>query len=395
MNRKRFLATVGAGALAAAQVAKASPAPVAPAGDPVTGPTALSDLLNLDDVERAAATVMTPGALAYIAGAAADEFTLRWNRERYQTLVLRQRILRGVEIPDCSTTLFGQRLNFPIILAPTGVLKLVHPEGELATVRGAGQVGAIMCLSNGSNTSVEDVAAAATHPFWFQLYLAKDRGLTKALIQRVEANGAKALEVTVDGAIDGPRNRQHRTPYVLPPGVGFPHYVGITEAPTEQTLERVRAQVLRWKDIEWLRGLTKLPVLLKGVLDADDAATAVGLGVDGLVVSNHGGRCLDTLPATIDALPSVVGRVAGRVPVLVDGGIRRGTDIVKALALGAAAVQIGRPHVYGLAVGGADGVAHVVRVLRQELLMAMALLGCATLTDINRRTLWNPPPLPT
>lgn len=394
MNRKRFLATVGAGALAAAQAAKASPAPAAPAGAPAPGPAALPDLLNLDDVERAAATVMTPGALAYIAGAAADEFTLRWNRERYQTLVLRQRVLRGVEIPDCTTTLFGQRLNFPIILAPTGVLKLVHPEGELATVRGAGKVGAIMCLSNGSNTSVEEVAAAATHPFWFQLYLAKDRGLTKALIQRVEANGAKAIEVTVDGAIDGPRNRQHRTPYVLPPGVGFPHYVGITEAPTEQTLERVRAQVLRWKDIEWLRGLTKLPILLKGVLDADDAATAVGLGVDGLVVSNHGGRCLDTLPATIDALPPVVARVSGRVPVLVDGGIRRGTDIVKALALGAAAVQIGRPHVYGLAVGGAEGVAHVVRILRQELLMAMALLGCATLADINRRTLWNPPSPP-
>jgi 4-hydroxymandelate oxidase len=390
MNRKRFLATVGAGALAATHAAGATVSPTMPNTPPATGPAALPGLLDLDDVERLAATVMAPGALAYIAGGAADEQTLRWNRERYQTIALRQRILRDVEIPDCATTLFGQRLNFPIILAPTGVLKLVHPEGELATVRGANLAGAVMCLSSGSNTAIEEVAAAATQPLWFQLYVAKDRGLAKALIQRVEAAGVKALEVTVDGAIDGARNRQHRTPYVLPPGVGFPHYVGITEPPTEQTLDRVRAQVLLWKDIEWIRGLTQMKIMLKGVLDADDAAQAVGLGVDGIIVSNHGGRCLDTLPATIEALPAIADRVGRRVPVLVDGGIRRGTDVVKALALGAAAVQIGRPHVYGLAVAGAEGVAHVVRILRQELLMAMALMGCRTLSDITRDSLWPP-----
>jgi 4-hydroxymandelate oxidase len=390
MNRKRFLATVGAGALAATHAAGATASPAMSSTPPATGPAVLPGLLTLDDVEQLAAKVMNPGAHAYVSGGAADEHTLRWNRERYHTIALRPRILRDVEIPDCSTTLFGQRLNHPLILAPAGVLKLVHPEGEMATVRGAGQAGTVMCLSSGSNTSVEEVAAAATQPLWFQLYVAKDRGLAKALIQRVEAAGAKALEVTVDGAIDGARNRQHRTPYVLPPGVGFPHYVGIKEAPTEQTLDRVRAQVLLWKDIEWIRGLTKMPVMLKGVLDPDDAATAVGLGVDGIIVSNHGGRCLDTLPATLDALPGIVARVGSRVPVLVDGGIRRGTDVVKALALGASAVQIGRPHVYGLAVAGAEGVAHVVRILRQELLMAMALMGCRTLADITRDSLWQP-----
>ena len=389
MNRKHFIATLGAGALAAAHgVGKTTPPPM-PTANPVPGPNVLPDLLNLDDVEQLAATLMTPGAHAYVSGGAADELSLHWNRERYRNYALRPRILRDVEIPDCSTTIFSQRLNFPIILAPTGVLKLVHPEGEIATVRGAGQAGAVMCLSSGSNTAVEEVAAAATQPIWFQLYVAKDRGLAKALIQRVEAAGARALEITVDGALDGARNRQHRTPYVLPPGVGFPHYVGTTEPPTEQTLDRVRAQVLLWKDIEWIRGLTRMPIMLKGVLDADDAATAVGLGVDGIIVSNHGGRCLDTLPATLDALPPIVARVGSRVPVLVDGGIRRGTDIVKALALGASAVQIGRPHIYGLAVAGADGVAHVVRILRQELLMAMALMGCRTIAEITRNAIWN------
>ena len=390
MNRKRFLATVGAGALAATHAVGQTASPSMPSSQPVSGPAALPGLLTLDDVEQLAAKLMTPSAHAYVSGGAADEHTLRWNRERYHNIVLRQRILRDVEIPDCATTLFGQRLSHPIILAPVGVLKLVHPEGEIATVRGAGRAEAVMCLSSGSNTAVEDVAAAATHPLWFQLYVAKDRGLAKALIQRVEVAGAKALEITVDGAVDGARNRQHRTPYVLPPGVGFPHYVGITEPPTEQSLDRVRAQVLLWKDIEWIRGLTKMPILLKGVLDADDAATAVGLGVDGIIVSNHGGRCLDTLPATIEALPAIVDRVGSRAPVLVDGGIRRGTDVLKALALGAAAVQIGRPHAYGLAVAGAEGVAHVVRILRQELLMAMALMGCRTLADITRESLWHP-----
>ena len=395
MNRKKFLGTLGAGTLAASAVKSVAQSVSAPASPPmstaITGPAALPSLLTLDDVERLAASLMQPSVHAYVAGGAADEVTIRWNRERYQTIALRQRILREAEIPDCATTLFGQRLNLPILLAPTGSLKLVHPEGELATARGAGLAGAVMVLASGSNTAVEEVASAATQPLWFQLYVAKDRGLARALIQRVEDAGAKALCVTVDGTLDGARNRQQRTPYVLPPGVGYPHYVGIKEPPTEQTLDRVRAQVLLWKDIEWIRGLTRMPVLLKGVLDGDDAATAVGLGVDGIIVSNHGGRCLDTLPATLDALPPIVARVGSIVPVLVDGGIRRGTDVIKALALGASAVQIGRPHVYGLAVAGAEGVAHVVRVLRQELLTAMALLGCRTLADINRNTIWNSP----
>ncbi len=349
---------------------------------------ALAPLLTLADVERQAREVMTSSALAFVSGGAADEITLRWNQDKYREIRLQQHVLRDVGDLDPSTTLFGQRLNHPIILAPTANHRVIHPDGELATARGANAAGAIMVLSSGANTAVEDVAKVVEQPFWFQLYVAKDRGLAKALIQRVEAAGARGLCVTVDSPLDGARDRQARDPVTLPPGVGHPHYVGIKEPPVVVNLDVVKPQVLLWRDIEWIRSLTSMPLMLKGVMSPADADTGVKLGADGIIVSNHGGRCLDTQPATIEALPRVVERVAGRVPVIVDGGIRRGTDVVKALALGASAVQIGRPYVYGLAVGGADGVAHVVKILRQELLMAMALLGCRTLKDITRDVLW-------
>ena len=228
----------------------------------------------------------------------------------------------------------------------------------------------------------------ATQPLWFQLYVAKDRGLARALIQRVEAAGAKALAVTVDGAIDGPRNRQDRTPLVLPPGIEYPHYVGIKEPGSSVTLDEVHPGLLEWRDIEWIRSLTKMPLLLKGIMNPLDAEKAIGAGADGVIVSNHGSRCLDTQPATIEVLPRVTAQVGGRVPVIVDGGIRRGTDVVKALALGASAVQIGRPCLYGLAVGGSEGVTRVLKLLRQELLMAMALLGRPNIAAVDRSVLW-------
>lgn len=348
----------------------------------------LTDQLCLDDVEVLARNVMLPAAYAYVAGGAADEITLRRNREKYQEISLQQQVLRDLSGLDCSTTLLGQRMNTPILLAPTGVQALSHPEAEVATARGAGAFGATMVLSSGSNKSIEEVMAVATQPVWFQLYVFKDRGLSQALVERVQAAGARALCVTVDSPLDGPRNRQFRTPYELPPGVGFPHYVGLRDAYTIQTLETVRPANLLWRDIEWLRSFCKVPLLLKGVMNPADAETGIKAGADGLIVSNHGGRCLDTQPATIEVLPRVVEKVAGRVPVIVDGGIRRGTDVVKAIALGAAAVQIGRPYVYGLASGGADGVTHVLKILRQELLMAMSLLGRPTIASIDRSVLW-------
>jgi 4-hydroxymandelate oxidase len=386
MNRKNFIGALGAGTLgvgAIKSIAQTTP----PAAMPTTAAT-LGNLLCLDDVEAAARSQMSESVYNFVAGGAADELTIRWNREKFRELRLQERILNDVSNLDCSTTIFGQRLSMPILLAPTANHRLVHPDGELATARGAGMAGATMVLSSGANTSIEDVMRVATQPVWFQLYVAKDRGLAKALIQRVEAAGAKVLCVTVDSPLDGPRNRQNRTPIVYPPGVGHPHYVGITEPATVVTLDDVRAQVLLWKDIEWIRSLTKMPMVLKGIMNGPDAELAVKAGADGVIVSNHGGRCLDTQPATIEALPRVVKQVKGRVPVMVDGGIRRGTDVVKALALGASAVQIGRPYVYGLAVGGAEGVAHVIKVLRQELLLAMAVLGRRTIASLDRTTLW-------
>ena len=389
MNRKTFLtAALGAGALGAhALKAAAENAPAAPAAMPPPA-AKLSDLLCLDDVEAVARNVMLPAVYAYVAGGAADEITLRWNREKYRDIRLQPQVLRDLSGLDCSTMLFGQKMNTPILLAPTGVQGLSHPEAELATARGAGAFGATMVLSSGSNKSIEDVMAVASHPVWFQLYVFKDRGLSRALVERVQAAGAQALCVTVDAPLDGARNRQMRTPYELPPGVDFPHYAGLRDAYTIQTLDTVRPANLLWRDIEWLRSFAKVPLLLKGVMNPADAETGIKIGADGIIVSNHGGRCLDTQPATIEVLPRVVETVAGRVPVIVDGGIRRGTDVVKAIALGAAAVQIGRPYVYGLASGGAAGVEHVLKILRQELLMAMSLLGCSTIASIDRSILW-------
>ena len=387
MNRRKFIATIGASALGAGALkVPAAPSVEKPMKSPVE--PKLSELLCVDDVEARAREMMKPEVYDFIAGGAADELTIKWNREKYREIRLRQRVLADLSGLDCSTTLLGQKLTTPILLAPTSNHRFVHPDGELATARGAGLAGVTMVLSSGANTSVEDVMSVATQPLWFQLYVAKDRGLARALVQRVQAAGAKALCVTVDSPLDGPRNRQNRTPLVTPSGVGYPHYVGIREPATTVTLHEVRPQLLDWRDIEWIRSLSKIPVLLKGIMNPDDAETAIKYGCDGVIVSNHGGRGLDTQPATIEARPRVVEKVGGLIPVIVDGGIRRGSDVAKALALGAAAVQIGRPYVYGLAVGGAEGVEHVVRILRQELLMTMAVLGRPTIASLDRTILW-------
>jgi 4-hydroxymandelate oxidase len=389
MSRKQFMAALGVGGLAlnALDGATASSGGPVPAPLPA-GAAPLETLLNLDEVEAQARAVMLPSVYDFVSGAAADELTVRWNREKYREIRLQAKVLRDLSGLDCSTTLLGQRMATPILLAPTSGHKLSHPEGELATARGAGAFGATMVLSSGSNTSIEDVMAVATHPVWFQLYVSKDRGLTRALVERVQAAGVKALCVTVDSPLDGARNRQQHANVQLPPGVTYPHYAGLREASSIQTLDVVKPFNLMWSDIDWLRSFTKVPMLLKGVMNPADAETGLKAGADGIIVSNHGGRCLDTQPATIEALPRVVEAVNGRVPVIVDGGIRRGTDIAKAIALGAAAVQIGRPYVYGLATGGAPGVTHVLKILRQELLMAMSLLGCPTLASIDRSILW-------
>lgn len=348
--------------------------------------------VNLGDFELLARERMTAMAWEYISGGAGDEITLRWNRDAYDRIKLKPRVLVDVSKLDTRVNLFDRELPFPILLAPAAYQKLVHPEGELATAKGAGA--ATMVVSTMASVSVEDIAAATKQPPWFQLYVQPDRGFTKALVQRAEAAGCQALVVTVDTPIPGLRNREERIKFALPPGIERPNLKGLNTAgsshlPKENEIYNALFDPkLTWKDVEWLRSLTRLPVLLKGVLNPEDADLAAKSGASGLIVSNHGSRNIDTLPATIEALPEVVAKVAGRIPVLVDGGIRRGTDVLKALALGAKAVLIGRPYLFGLGVGGAEGVHRVVNILRREFEMAMALTGRTSISELNESVLW-------
>lgn len=343
----------------------------------------LHRLLTLADFAELAHSRISPPAWARVAGGAADEISLGWNREAYDRIRLRPRVLIDVSQLDTRVTLFGQELPFPILLSPTGAQGFVHPQGDLAAARGAGAAQALLILSSSASMPLEEVAAAAAGPIWFQLYVQRDRAFTRDLVQRAEAAGCRAICVSVDSPSHGARDREYRFKGQLPERP-------LPNLPGKDYLD----PSVTWKDIDWLLSFATTPVLLKGILDPADAEIAVQAGVDGIFVSNHGARNLDTVPATIDALPSVVDRVAGRVPVLVDGGIRRGTDVLKALALGAAAVGIGRPYLYGLGVAGAEGVTRVVQILRREFELAMMLAGRPSLAAINRSVLWDWPAAP-
>ncbi|HVR69262.1 MAG TPA: alpha-hydroxy acid oxidase [Vicinamibacteria bacterium] len=348
----------------------------------------LAELLNLPDFEDRARGCLPHMAYEFVASGAADEITLRWNREAYDRIRLRPRVLRDVARVDTRVTLLGRELPFPILLAPTAYHRVLHPEGEIATARGAGAAQATWVVSTSTTTAVEDIARAATGPLWFQLYVQSDREFTRDVVRRAEDAGCQALCLTVDQPVLGARNRQTRAKFQLPAELATPHMYDI--GPGRQSIMDPRRVGVTWKDVDWLRSILRVPLLLKGILDAEDAERAVQSGVQGLLVSNHGARILDTAPATIDALPEVAERVAGRVPVLVDGGIRRGTDVLKAIALGATAVLIGRPYCYGLSVGGSAGVRRVVDILRHELEMAMMLTGRPSLASIDRSVLWEP-----
>lgn len=340
-------------------------------------------LVSVSDYEAAARQSMTVLAWEFFSAGSADEITLRRNRQALDEIRLRPRVLVDVTRVDTRITLLGHELPHPILLAPISSLVLAHPEAEVEAVRGAAAAEAIVIASTVSNRSIEEITEAATRPTWFQLYVTDDRGITKDLIQRAEAAGCKALCLTVDNAAPYARNREERTRGEAPM-LSFPN-LGITAPPGGRVGSRRR---LNWSDLSWIQSFATLPILLKGILNPDDADQAIRYGVAGLVVSNHGGRVLDTLPAAIEALPAVADRVAGRVPILFDSGIRRGTDVLKALAYGAAAVLVGRPYVYGLAVSGADGIRDVVDILRTEFATAMALTGRTSIAAIDRTVLW-------
>jgi 4-hydroxymandelate oxidase len=358
---------------------------------PQPGPADLEQLIALADFEGAARVRMSEMAYGYVAGGAGDEVTLRWNRAAFEKLPLRPRSLVDVSRLDTSLTLLGLALPHPILLAPTGYHRLFHPEGELATARGAAAAQALLVVSSSATTTVEEIARAATFPTWFQLYMQEDRGFVRALVDRAQAAGCRALCLTVDAPVAGARNREQRNPFVLPPGISAPMNPLSNRARRpgqgQDPLRQYRRFPVTWQDLEWLRGFARIPILLKGILHPDDADLAARNGAAGVIVSNHGGRYLDSAPATLDALPAVADKVAGRIPVLMDGGIRRGTDALKALARGATAILIGRPYVWGLGAAGAEGVKRVVDILRVELEMAMALTGRPTLASIDRSLL--------
>jgi 4-hydroxymandelate oxidase len=318
----------------------------------------------------------------YLAQGAADEITLRRNREAFEALRLRPRVLTDVSSVDTRLELFGQRLEFPILLAPVAAQGRFHTGAEPESARGASAAGATVVVSTFASGRIEDVARAAGGRVWFQLYVHRDRGVTRNLVQRAEAAGCSALCITVDTPVNPMRDREKRL------GVQRPYTGGSSGGRISPIYSDALEPTLTWESVAWIRSFAKTPVLLKGILAPDDGARAASEGLAGVIVSNHGGRNLDTTPASIEALPAVAEAVRGRIPLLLDGGIRRGTDVVKALALGARAVLIGRPYVWGLAVDGAAGVQRVIDILRDELEAAMALCGAPRLDLLNRQIIW-------
>jgi 4-hydroxymandelate oxidase len=349
--------------------------------------------VNLFDIEALARPNLSHAAADYFAGGADDEVSLRANRAVYERLYLRPRYLVDVSRIDLSVTAMETPIPFPVIIAPTGFQQLAHPEGERAMARAAAAVGTIMTLSTFSTVAMEDVQTAASGPKWFQLYVHKDRGLTRNLVERAEAAGFRALMLTVDVPMIGRRERDIRNGFALPTEMRVANF-DFAESETLHTVgpdsglanfvRGLREPAFSWPDVDWLASLTRLPVMLKGILRGDDARRALDHGVTGIIVSNHGGRQLDGAIPGLLALPEVAEAVAGQAEVYVDGGVRRGTDVVKSLALGARAVLIGRPVVWGLAWNGAEGVITVLQMLRDEFEVAMGLVGASAVKEITR-----------
>lgn len=352
-----------------------------------------ASIVNVADHMAHARTKLDDQAWAYFSGGAGDEITLRANSDAWDRIEIVPRVMRKLSGGNTRTALLGKTLAHPILLAPVAFQRLAHPDGELASAYAAAVNGAGLVLSTQSSVALESVAAAfksepSAGPLWFQLYLQHDRAFTAELVRRAEAAGYEALVLTVDAASSGVRDSERRSQFKLPPHISAVNLQGLPawdmaplRAGESAMFDRLLTHAPAWNDIAWLKSISKLPVIIKGIMHADDAALAIEHGADGLVVSNHGGRTLDTVPATATVLPQVAEKVAGRIPILVDGGIRRGTDVLKAIALGASAVMIGRPYVCALANAGAIGVAHVLKLLCDELEIAMALSGVATLAE--------------
>ncbi len=372
------------------------------------------------DAMRALARARLPQPIFDFAdGGAEDEYTLRRNEAAFDGIALLPRPLSGAAERDLSIELFGQRLSMPVIVGPTGLAGLFWPDGERCAARAARAAGTAFCLSHGSVCTLEELAACGASPRWMQVFIYKDRGFTRELAERAANSGYDALVLTIDNQLLGNRERDIRNGFTIPPRFGlaglagmalkaewlwrmrrdlkrvtFGNYARPGEATDIKTLAGRMASLLdpsmSWKDVEELRGIWPRPLILKGVLHPEEARLAVDRGIDALIVSNHGGRQLDGAPATIDVLPGIVEAVEGRIPILIDGGIRRGSDVVKALTMGAKACLIGRPQLWGLAVAGEAGVAHMLGLYRQEIDRVMGLCGVANIAAIDQDILFQP-----
>lgn len=375
--------------------------------------TAVQDAVNIEDLRTAARRHLPKSVFEFVDGGAQDEVTLRANRADFERHAFRPRVLTDVSARDLSTTILGSPAACPLVLAPTGLAGIVRRQGELAGARAAAAAGVPFCLSTMASCSIEQIAQASGAHRWFQLYVLRDRGLTKAFIERAKASGCEALVLTVDTKMQGPRERDIRNGFTVPPRFGlgtmidfvrhagwlvdvglgpkvtFRNFEGTAVATDDavsitQFISGQYDLTVSYRDLEWFKSLWGGPVAVKGILTGEDARAAVDHGADGIIVSNHGGRQLDGALSAIRALPEVVDAVAGRAEVLLDGGVRRGADVAKALCLGARACMIGRPWLYGLAAGGEAGVARALEILRHEFDVAMVLLGRPTVGELDR-----------
>ena len=364
------------------------------------------------EATRAAAKRLMPlPVFDFVDGGSEDEWTLYRNEKAFENISLLPRPLNGARERDLSVTLFGHHLSMPVMIGPTGLAGLMWPQGEIAAARAAASAGTAYCLSHGSVCKLESVPRIGTAPRWMQIFIYRDRGFTEELANRAAASGYNALVLTIDNQVLGNRERDIRNGFSIPPKfkladmlamvgklpwlwrmrselsrITFGNYVREGELSDIGSLAKRMADLLdpsmSWSDVDWLRKIWKGPLVIKGILHPDEARQAVARGIDGLIVSNHGGRQLDGAAASLEALPAVVEAVAGRIPVLMDGGIRRGSDVVKALCLGAACCLVARPQLWGLAVAGEAGVAHVLDIYRREIDRCMALLGASCLDDL-------------
>jgi isopentenyl diphosphate isomerase/L-lactate dehydrogenase-like FMN-dependent dehydrogenase len=345
----------------------------------------MAEPLNVGDYERLAEERLDPGTFGYYAGGAGDEWTLRENVAAFNRWVLRPRVLVDVGSVTTETTVLGIDVAMPVLVAPTGLVRLAHEDGEAAIARAAASAGTVFCLSTLSSLTPAEVAGAAPEcTRWFQLYWSRDRGFTSNLVAAVAEAGFGAIVLTVDLPAGGRRERDLRTAFEVPNDLPLPNLPTPMRGELQAAIGEVVDPTITWRDLEWLASLTDLPLVIKGVLTAEDAELACEHGAAGLVVSNHGGRQLDGVPATLDALPEVVEAAEGRAEILLDGGVRRGSDVLKALALGARAALVGRAVLWGLAVDGEKGVRRVLELLRDEVALALTLLGCPAPDAITR-----------